>query len=99
MTSTRTIVEAVGALLENNQTGIFNVANDGYASMYKLAEYCGLIDDTKFDMQMGVLRGIQKIYLVNNIMNLDKLKQFYMPRPLELEAKTCYNILYEKSNL
>ena len=41
VTSTRTIVEAVTALLKNNQVGIFNVANDGAYTIKQLSEAIG----------------------------------------------------------
>ena len=35
-TSVQTIVEATTALLENDQSGVFNVANKGYTSLWNL---------------------------------------------------------------
>jgi dTDP-4-dehydrorhamnose reductase len=77
VTSTSTIVEAVAALLVQDQVGIFNVANDNPITIYDLANHLGL-EGTP--MSAEKLHETQNLYLVNNVMDISKLKQFYQPR-------------------
>lgn len=90
-TSIHVIVEAVKALLEKEQTGIFNVACDGYATPWQLAEWMGL--SPQHEINEEELHEQQGLYLVNNIMDLDKLKQHYQPLTLEDEFKRCVEAL------
>jgi dTDP-4-dehydrorhamnose reductase len=89
-TSVHTIVEATKALLNARQTGIFNVACDGYKSVYDFARCCyfngGKITEEE-------LHASQNLYLVNNILSLTKLKQFYNPPKLDYEIERCCNEL------
>ena len=94
VTSTRTIVEAVTALLEANQSGIFNVANDGAYTIKQLSEAIGYkwCDDQV--VKQEELHKSQGLFLVNNVMELSKLKQFYTPRDAIEEIKWCAENLH-----
>ena len=95
VTSTRTIVEAVTALLKNNQTGIFNVANDGAYTIKQLSEAIGYKWNNEQIVSQEELHKSQGLYLVNNVMDLSKLKQFYSPRDAVEEFKWCKQNLHE----
>lgn len=86
-TSVHVIVEAVEALLHHNQSGIFNVACDGHASPLELSKLMGLDGGELTEKE---LHESQKLYLVNNIMDLSKLKQFYHPPMIGKEFARCY---------
>lgn len=88
-TSTKTIVEATQALLEAGQSGIFNVAQEGYATIEQICQYIGIIK--KPTLNGEELRQEQGLYLVNNILDISKLKKFYQPRNLEEELSRCWN--------
>jgi len=92
LTCTTTLVESIIALLKNKQTGIFNVANKGNASMWQIAKW---LDSKKeiLDTSIEQVREDQGLYLVNNTMDLTKLKKFYNPKSLEICIKECYNNL------
>lgn len=89
VTSTRTIVEAVTSLLENNQVGVFNVANDGAYTIKQLSEAIGYKWNKEQVVTQAELHKSQGLYLVNNVMDLSKLKQFYIPRDAIAEFKWC----------
>ena len=91
VTSNDTIVEAIEALLENDQVGVFNVGNEGIYTIADMAEYLGF--DVKGTICQADLHASQKLYLVNNIMDLSKLKQYYEPRDIITELKRCKAIL------
>lgn len=93
ITSNDTIIEAIEALLINHQSGIFNVAQLGCYSISEIAEYLGL--NVKATFTQDQLRKNQGLALVNNIMDLSKLRQFYKPRDTLVEAKRCWDILHE----
>lgn len=93
LTCTTTIVEAVQKLLDNNQIGVFNVANDGNASIFDIASWCGWAEYTKI-IGIDDLREEQGLYLVNNTMRLEKLKQFYQPPKLKDIIIDCFSKLY-----
>jgi len=95
LTRTSTIIEATTALLEAKQAGIFNVAEDDAASIAEIAEWCQIKTDNQITIEQ--LRKEQSIYLVNNVMDLTKLKQFYKPKKLKDQIIYCYNKLYETS--
>ena len=95
VTSTRTIVEAVTHLLCHNQTGIFNVANDGAYTIKQLSEAIGYEWDQSQVVTQSELHKSQGLYLVNNVMDLSKLKEFYHPRDAIEEFKWCYNNMHE----
>jgi dTDP-4-dehydrorhamnose reductase len=94
VTWNRTIVEAVQALLDNNQTGVFNVANEGRHTIYEIATKMLGREGTKMSGEQ--LRKSQGLHLVNNVMDISKLKQFYQPPTVEKAIETCYNNLKKK---
>jgi dTDP-4-dehydrorhamnose reductase len=87
-TSTSTIVEAVTALIYANQSGIFNVAQRGYGTIQQVARSLGL--DEKPPMTGEQLQRSQGLALVNNILDISKLEQFYRPRELFHEMERCW---------
>ena len=95
VTSTRTIVEAVTSLLENNQVGVFNVANDGAYTIKQLSEAIGYKWNKEQVVTQAELHKSQGLYLVNNVLDLSKLKQFYTPRDAIEEFKWCKEHLHE----
>lgn len=90
-TSTRTIVEAVNALLEAEQSGVYNVSQEGYATIQEICREIGLPD--KPVISGTELQTSQGLALVNNTMNIEKLKNFYHPRPLMKEIKNCWQAM------
>lgn len=80
-TSTKTLVEATKVLIEKNAVGVFNVAQEGYASIYQIAGWCNI--DPRVGISAAELRKQEKLYLVNNRMSIDKLKQYYQPAKLK----------------
>ena len=87
-TSTRTIVEAVTALINAKQRGVFNVAQQGYATMVQICKHLGIAE--KPEMTGEQLQQTQGLALVNNIMDISKLQQFYQPRNVLDEFNTCW---------
>lgn len=94
VTSTRTIVEAVTALLEADQSGIFNVANDGAYTIKQLSEAIGYKWTDDQVVSQEELHKSQGLFLVNNVMDLTKLKKFYTPRDAIEEFKWCAENLH-----
>ncbi len=88
--SVSVLVDAIITLLEHKQSGIFNVACDGISTVMNLAKTVGLkgIGITEDELHQQ-----EHLYLVNNIMNIDKLKQFYQPPDLITEIKRCWEAL------
>lgn len=91
-TSTRTIVESTTALLSRNQSGIFNVANIGYATIEQIADWIGL--DVKSVITGEGLQASQGLALVNNILDVSKLEKFYTPRDIKSEILDCWSQLH-----
>jgi dTDP-4-dehydrorhamnose reductase len=91
LTCTSTIVEATKALLDHDTVGIFNIAQEGSASILDLATWCDLFNGKT--IKMDELRFNQQLYLVNNVMNIDKLKHYYKPENLKDSIKKCWNKL------
>ena len=87
-TSTRTIVEAAETLLRHNQSGVFNVAQEGYATIEQICKNLGLPE--KLPISGLELQRSQGLALVNNIMDISKLKRFYQPRKLKEELQRCW---------
>jgi len=86
-TSVDVIVDAVLALIEAGQKGIFNVACDGTATVKELAGWIGVHGE---DITAEELVKRENLYLVNNVMCLNKLKNFYEPPKLHDEVMRCY---------
>lgn len=94
ITSLDTIVEATEALLDANQSGVFNVGQTGHYSIAHIANELGLqIDEA---LRQEDLHKSQGLFLVNNIMDLTKLQQFYQPRDAIVEVKRCWAQLQEQ---
>lgn len=91
VTSCETIVHATISLLKYNQRGIFNVANDGTYTISDIAESIGLNTTNKITQEE--LHKSQNLYLVNNVMDISKLKQFYKPKDTIEEITIRYNEL------
>ena len=89
------VVEAVTALLENNQVGVFNVANDGAYTIKQLSEAIGYKWNKEQVVTQAELHKSQGLYLVNNVLDLSKLKQFYTSRDAIEEFKWCKEHLHE----
>lgn len=85
-TSVHIIVDAIEALLENDQVGVFNVACESFAPLHELGLVLGkkadLIDERELHQEQG-------LFLVNNIMDISKLKKFYKPPFILDEFKRC----------
>lgn len=90
-TSTATIVEATTALLNADQRGVFNVAQRGYGTVQQITNHLGL--DAKPPMTGEQLQHSQGLALVNNILDISKLEQFYKPRELFHEMARCWQDL------
>lgn len=87
-TSLKVLVDAIEILLKAGQKGVFNVACDGAASPLEIAKWLGIkepqvMTETDLHKQEG-------IYLVHNVMDLGKLKQFYQPPDLKTELLRCF---------
>ena len=95
ITSNDTIVEAIESLLENNQSGIFNVAQTGSYTIAEIAEFLGLTINRV--LSQDELRKDQGLALVNNIMDLNKLEKFYKPRETLEEVERCWKILHKNT--
>jgi len=88
LTSTSTIVGATKALLEADQYGIFNVAQQGSATIAKVASWCGIsMVDT---ITASALREREGLYLVNNVMDISKLLRYYKPSDIETAVRLSY---------
>jgi len=86
-TSVDVIVDATTNLLENEQLGTFNVACEDYATTKDLARLVGLDGGEISEKQ---LHESERLYLVNNIMDLSRLKEFYLPPNLKEEVIRCW---------
>lgn len=94
-TSTDCLVDAIESLVKSKQCGIFNVACKGFGSPYELAGWMGKED--RESLSVEDLHSQQGIHLVNNIMNLKKLEQFYTPPQLKNEVCRCWDAIKEDS--
>jgi dTDP-4-dehydrorhamnose reductase len=90
-TSTSTIVEAVTALIRAEQKGVFNVAQTGFSTIKDIANMLGL--PHKPTITGAELQNDQGLALVNNIMDISKLSEFYQPRCLFDEFSRCWDQL------
>jgi len=89
--SVHDIVCACQALLREEQTGIFNVACSGSLT---LQDFAKLLDiDAVNTIEVEELHKQENLYLVNNTMNLDKLKQYYAPVDVTQEILRCKELL------
>jgi dTDP-4-dehydrorhamnose reductase len=90
ITSLNVLKNAIFILLENECTGVFNVACDGYTSMLEIGKTLGLDKD---ETSIEEIRLQQGLHLVNNVMDISKLKQYYKPPHILDEVRSCYNRL------
>ena len=102
LTNTREIVNATKALLDNNQVGIFNVANEGTISIWRIAQLIGLTSNPEL---VGITRQEliekEKLYLVNNTLDISKLCRYYKPQNIKDAILECWeklNVHNDKSN-
>jgi dTDP-4-dehydrorhamnose reductase len=87
VTSIHVLKTAILKLIEADCTGVFNVACDGYTSMYELGGALGL---EKEKTSIQEIRLQQGLHLVNNIMDISKLKEYYNPPNIIDEVKRCW---------
>ena len=84
------IPKAVQVLLDNKQVGIFNVANRGYMTVYEIAMLVGLKGERMTEEE---LCHAEELHLVNNIMDISKLEQFYKPPYISKAILECWEQL------
>lgn len=92
-TSTDVVVAAVTQLLKQKATGVFNVACEGPLALYQLASLLGFEGGR---IEIDKLRSRDHIWLVNNVMCLDKLKFYYKPPALEDEVQRCWRAIIQE---
>jgi dTDP-4-dehydrorhamnose reductase len=80
------VVDATLALIMNKATGVFNVACDGYISMWEIGKLMGFEKDW---ISIEEVRKQQGLHLVNNTLDLSKLKQYFTPPNIECEILRC----------
>lgn len=90
ISSVDVVVDAVSALIKNNKSGVFNVACDGYISMWEIANILGI---ERPQTSIEEIRINQGLHLVNNIMSLNKLKLYYNPPHIIDEVCRCWPML------
>jgi len=93
VTSCDTIVEAVEALVEYDQCGVYNVANSGNYTIHEMATAMGLKGGKTTQEELHESQGL---FLVNNVMDIDKLKKYYKPRDTIEEILRCYEKLQKR---
>ena len=93
ITSCDTIVEATQALLDGDAHGVFNVGNTGEYTTYGMADALGLTGENTEIINEKELHESQGLYLVNNLMDMSKLSEYYIPRDALVELKRCKELL------
>ena len=78
-THTSEVVRATSALVAADCAGVYNVACEGFLTVFDLAQLVGLRGGK---IHADTLHLREGLYLVNNILNLDKLKRHYEPANL-----------------
>ena len=73
------VVRATSALVAAGCAGVYNVACEGFLTVFDLAQLVGLRGGK---IHADTLHLREGLYLVNNILNLDKLKRHYVPANL-----------------
>lgn len=96
LTCTSTIVGAVKELIFFQQHGIFNVAQQGSATMADIASWCNLPVNSTITSEE--LRNKENLYLVNNVMDISKLLPFYVPLNIENSIKLSHTELNNPKN-
>lgn len=92
VTSLDTIVEAIEALVDAKQSGVFNVGNTGRYTIAMMADALGFTGESP-SISQEELHESQGLYLVNNLMDLSKLSQYYQSRDTLQELKRCWTLL------
>lgn len=95
LTSTDVIVKAIEALLEADEVGYYNVACDGHISIFEIGRMLGFPSANNPAMTPEELRKQENLYLVNNTLDLSKLKQYYQPPNIIDELMRCWMKLKE----
>jgi nucleoside-diphosphate-sugar epimerase len=93
VTWTRTIVEAVQALLDNDASGIFNVSNRGFHTIQDIAKMAGIDGGSMSQQELWAEQGI---HLVSNFMSTKKLEEYYVPPTVEDAIAECMKKIKEK---
>lgn len=93
VTSTDTVVDVV-SLLAARETGVFNVANDGIHTLYEMAGMLGLLRSEKLTRE-DVWK-MQGVHVVNNVMDISKLKNHYKPNSVTVEMSKALRCLRNK---
>jgi len=94
VTSTETIVHAVEALIKKRESGIFNVANDGVYTIWEMARALGYTGEK---IQEADLHKTHGLYLVNNVMDITKLKKYFHPNDTIDELIECKQLMNRSS--
>jgi len=81
-------VEATEALLHADQKGVFNVAQQGYASIEQICEHLTIPHQPP--ISGSELQASQGVALVNNILDITKLRRFYQPREIFQEIGNAW---------
>jgi dTDP-4-dehydrorhamnose reductase len=76
VTNVTILTKAIKILIDNECTGAYNVACDGYVSMHEIGLLMGM---KKEIISIEEIRRQQGLHLVNSIMDLSKLKKYYTP--------------------
>jgi len=91
LTSVHVLISATKALIDGEASGIFNVACDGNMSMRDIGEI--VLGHKVKTIEVNELRRRAALYLVNNRMNLDKLRPYYSPPNLKDEIRqACFHM-------
>jgi hypothetical protein len=93
VTSCDTIVEATQALIDGDASGVFNIGQTGHYTIADMANAIGL--KVERELKQEELHESQGLYLVNNLMDLSKLEEYYTPRNTLVELRRCWEILKE----
>jgi dTDP-4-dehydrorhamnose reductase len=91
LTCTSTIVGATKELVLANESGIFNVAQIGSATISNIAAWCGI--PISLVNTAEELRKREGIYLVNSVMDISKLLKYYKPLDIKTSIQLSYNEL------
>ncbi len=87
ITSIPVLKTAILKLIEADCTGVFNVACDGYTSMWEIGR---MLKIHKPQTSIQEIRLQQGLHLVNNVMDISKLKHYYQPPNILDEIKRCW---------
>jgi dTDP-4-dehydrorhamnose reductase len=103
LTRTKTIVNTCITLLEENASGIFNVAEDGPCTIADIVMWCNNFGKPKSTdwihlTTMEHVRNIQKLYLVNNTMDISKIKKYLKINRIKDSIQECYKRLCNETS-